>query len=106
MRFLLLMMIVIALGTILAGLVPGSGPRRRAAAGGTDAACGMCGYSVRGLDKLTCPECGSDLRRVGIVAASSAAREPLAFIGAAFFFSVAMFFAGWIVTSAVLELLP
>jgi hypothetical protein len=29
--------------------------------------CGKCGYSVLGLPTTTCPECGSDLREVGIV---------------------------------------
>lgn len=29
--------------------------------------CGGCGYCVRGIEGLTCPECGSDLREVGIV---------------------------------------
>jgi len=29
--------------------------------------CGKCGYAVRGLTSLNCPECGSDLREVGIV---------------------------------------
>lgn len=29
--------------------------------------CGACGYSTRGLTELICPECGSDLREVGIV---------------------------------------
>jgi len=28
--------------------------------------CGNCGYPVRGLESFTCPECGSDLREVGI----------------------------------------
>ncbi len=28
--------------------------------------CGKCGYSVRGLTTFQCPECGSDLRKVGI----------------------------------------
>src|SRR4051812_8979326 len=32
------------------------------------AVCGQCGYSVRGALTFTCPECGSDLREVGIVA--------------------------------------
>lgn len=31
------------------------------------AACGRCGYFVRGIESLTCPECGADLREVGIV---------------------------------------
>ncbi|MEO6437283.1 MAG: hypothetical protein ABIP55_16190, partial [Tepidisphaeraceae bacterium] len=30
--------------------------------------CGRCGYPVRGLPTLACPECGGDLRNVGIVA--------------------------------------
>jgi hypothetical protein len=28
--------------------------------------CGHCGYAVEGLEALSCPECGSDLRKVGI----------------------------------------
>ena len=28
--------------------------------------CGKCGYSVKGLESMTCPECGADLREVGI----------------------------------------
>jgi hypothetical protein len=31
-----------------------------------DPACGKCGYCVRGLQASVCPECGSDLRKVGI----------------------------------------
>jgi hypothetical protein len=30
-------------------------------------ACGACGYSVRGVQTTACPECGADLREVGIV---------------------------------------
>lgn len=29
--------------------------------------CGACRYSVEGLSTFTCPECGSDLRRAGIL---------------------------------------
>ena len=29
--------------------------------------CGACGYDVAGLDGLRCPECGADLRTVGII---------------------------------------
>jgi hypothetical protein len=28
--------------------------------------CRACGYAVKGLPSFTCPECGSDLREVGI----------------------------------------
>jgi hypothetical protein len=31
-----------------------------------DPLCGHCGYIVRGISSLTCPECGSDLREAGI----------------------------------------
>src|SRR5918993_4809070 len=33
----------------------------------TQPACGNCGYFVRGITSFTCPECGKDLREVGIV---------------------------------------
>jgi hypothetical protein len=29
-------------------------------------ACGACGYAVRGVQTTSCPECGADLREVGI----------------------------------------
>jgi len=43
--------------------------RRSKGTGDADdgAVCGKCGYSARGLPGLDCPECGSDLREVGIV---------------------------------------
>ncbi len=31
------------------------------------AVCGQCNYNVRGLTTFNCPECGSDLREVGII---------------------------------------
>lgn len=39
--------------------------RRRCAS--TDPRCARCGYIVRGISTFTCPECGSDLREVGIL---------------------------------------
>jgi hypothetical protein len=33
---------------------------------GIDPRCGRCGYIVRGLARSICPECGSDLREVGV----------------------------------------
>ena len=41
--------------------------RRRRGMEGRGPHCGSCGYSTHGLAGLTCPECGSDLREVGIV---------------------------------------
>jgi hypothetical protein len=37
----------------------------------TDARCGRCGYSTVGLATMTCPECGGDLREVGVVPVAS-----------------------------------
>ena len=48
--------------------------RRRAKAG--EPKCGKCGYAVAGLPSFTCPECGSDLRSVGIVAQKPAVTRP------------------------------
>lgn len=44
--------------------------RRRYRATPADPQCGKCGYIVRGVPSLRCPECGADLREVGIVAAA------------------------------------
>lgn len=35
--------------------------------------CGMCGYPVRGLPTFRCPECGNDLRMVGITVVGASA---------------------------------
>jgi hypothetical protein len=43
-----------------------AGRRRGAVVTAPDAVCGKCGYGVAGLPTFTCPECGSDLRTVGI----------------------------------------
>jgi len=53
-------------GLLVVGLV-GLLLLRRGKAGVTQPACGKCGYAVAGLPTFTCPECGSDLRAVGIV---------------------------------------
>jgi hypothetical protein len=42
-------------------------PAPQPAAESADPVCGKCGYCVRGIEGLTCPECGSDLREVGIL---------------------------------------
>src|SRR5688572_27215796 len=41
--------------------------RRRQLRAAAGPSCGRCGYLVQGLTTFTCPECGSDLRQVGIV---------------------------------------
>jgi len=44
---------------------------RRHASEGDLPTCGHCGYAVTGLTTFICPECGSDLRAVGIVRAGA-----------------------------------
>jgi hypothetical protein len=45
------------------------------------AVCGKCGYGVRGVGSLTCPECGADLREAGIVTPGRRGMvRPLAFV--------------------------
>src|SRR3954453_23556332 len=39
---------------------------RRSGSKGPGPPCRACGYAVRGLPSFRCPECGSDLREVGI----------------------------------------
>jgi hypothetical protein len=42
----------------------------------TEPVCGKCRYCVRGITSLVCPECGSDLREVGIIAPNAALPLP------------------------------
>lgn len=64
--------LLIVLGPFLVavavGLLVARSRRKRAV---QDPCCGQCGYQVRGLTTFTCPECGSDLREVGIRTAGS-----------------------------------
>ncbi len=39
---------------------------RRKAASEFGAKCGGCGYPCRGISTFQCPECGADLREVGM----------------------------------------
>ena len=58
--------------------------------------CGRCGYNTTGLASLTCPECGGDLRAVGILtAATSTGRVTFPVAGA-------LFTAFWLFTGVLL----
>ena len=50
----------------LVGLIVGIILLVRSSPGGEGMSCGQCGYSVKGLTQMNCPECGADLREVGI----------------------------------------
>lgn len=58
------------------------------------ASCGnpQCGYPVRGVDSLRCPECGEDYREVGI--ATPELRRGVSVAGIILLWSVTMFIAG------------
>lgn len=65
---------VVALGVMWWRVV--RGPR-----GGDLPQCGRCGYAVRGTQSLNCPECGGDLREVGITTPKQRGRVgPVAFV--------------------------
>ncbi len=61
--FLFLIALTLPTAALLIALILLSLQRRNTS---TDAACGHCGYKVQGLPTDICPECGSDLRKVGI----------------------------------------
>jgi hypothetical protein len=61
--FGLFLLILLAMGVALVILVV----RRRRGRRITQPICGQCSYSVRGLPGFICPECGGDLREVGII---------------------------------------
>ena len=65
------LLLLLALVVVLVVLVL----RRRRGPAVALPSCGQCGYAVRGLPTFTCPECGADLREVGIVTPTE--RRPL-----------------------------
>lgn len=71
----------------------------------TGPVCGDCRYSVVGLTNMICPECGGDLRRVGILTPHSPRRTGRA-IGAVIAFTITIFFVALVSSVGVAELLP
>lgn len=70
----------------------------------TSGVCGNCGYIVRGLPTLLCPECGADLRVVGIV---TKWRRPVGFWTAFAVWTVVSWFGGALISVLVAScLLP
>mgnify|MGYP005845222723 CR=1 FL=1 len=60
-----LLILGLSLASIITGVVLLVMHYRRPG-GGEGNQCGRCGYPVRGVSTLNCPECGADLREVGI----------------------------------------
>ena len=60
--FLVAIALIVAIVAVQVALIVIRVHRHRDAPQG----CGNCGYNVRGLTTFKCPECGQDLREVGI----------------------------------------
>ncbi|MBX2851079.1 MAG: hypothetical protein KTR15_04955 [Phycisphaeraceae bacterium] len=70
-----LIVIFVAL-LLLGGLITGIVLWSTSGSGGSgEMSCGACGYAVRGLSQLNCPECGADLREAGINKGASAGKK-------------------------------
>lgn len=67
--------------------------------------CGACGYSTVGLMTMTCPECGGDLRQVGIVGRTSRTRRARS-AGVLFSFTLAMVVIGAAFVAIIIALAP
>jgi hypothetical protein len=78
------------------------GPSRRGLRGPV---CGACGYNVLGLATMTCPECGGDLRVVGILTPRTP-RRGLGGLAAAVAFTALLCFVAAVATAALLSVLP
>ncbi|NJN62364.1 MAG: hypothetical protein HC795_13285 [Coleofasciculaceae cyanobacterium RL_1_1] len=60
---LLLLLLILAAFAVVVTVIAFIGRQPRVKV----ASCGKCRYAVEGLTVMTCPECGSDLREVGIL---------------------------------------
>jgi hypothetical protein len=70
----------------------------------TSSACGNCGYEVRGLPTFICPECGCDLREVGIHAPGM--RRSVGALPRVVVWTLLLPLPAFIVTLTILVLLP
>jgi len=68
---ILIVAVVVLLTVIFGGMMGPSfnrfNPFLTRSAASPDPACGNCGYATHGISSFECPECGADLREVGIV---------------------------------------
>ena len=67
--------------------------------------CGRCGYAVRGVGSLACPECGADFREVGIVTPAMRRRYigPVLFIA---IWSLALWMPGCTISGILIAVGP
>lgn len=73
-----LLILLLVLGGLVVGVVLILTGGRKGSAG--EMACGRCGYAVRGLEQLACPECGVDLREAGIARGGSSGKRTLGIV--------------------------
>lgn len=60
------LLVLALLGMLVVAVVNGILSAKRKNQQSNQPSCGGCGYPTRGISELTCPECGADLRKVGI----------------------------------------
>lgn len=94
---LLLLLAIAAIALIL------SARRRRGRL--TGPVCGSCGYNVLGLATMTCPECGGDLRRVGILTPQTPG-QPRGPLGGVILFTAVVIFVAFVTSAAMTLILP
>ncbi len=66
------------------------------------AACNDCGYPVGGLESMTCPECGSDLRVIGIAPARRRFVPPALFVPVWILLATISGLSGWVLVRAMI----
>ncbi|MEO0475806.1 MAG: hypothetical protein AAF085_07535 [Planctomycetota bacterium] len=65
LELLVLAVIGVVVVTVVGAILSSTGKNKAGQV--NEPACGACGYPVRGITALVCPECGADLTKVGIV---------------------------------------
>jgi hypothetical protein len=64
-------------------------------------ACGGCGYAVADLTTFTCPECGGDLREIGISTPSNEAKRRGSLAGALLGWTFLCFIGGYVAIQVI-----
>jgi hypothetical protein len=97
---ILVIVLVIAAAVAAWALFISRGRRRP-----SGAVCGACGYSVVGLTSMICPECGGDLRQVGILTPHTP-RQGGSLVGGALLFTALLGFVAIEASAALYSVLP
>ena len=100
----LTMLLIVVLGLVVAAIAVIVVLGRRG--GLRRPSCGSCGYAVAGLDGLICPECGADLRDVGIKTPGGAGNPWVVPFAIAVLWSIGMTIVASIVTPLVQRAFP